>query len=217
MIWREDYSDVYAGGINAGGCADRSYPRAELSRLETGFVVGLGVVTRGSGLCGMMNAGVRIVRGRARMGGIIFDAGGLGGRCRGRFQEAGVKTHGEKALLLLAREIDQFTKLADDGLGGRVIAFGGLNGKLMLAVAETHDLDESASGLRSAPIGTHLLVNLEMSTTQAKQGLAKSAQNAGVFDPFVARNDVAVGLKKHGTLSQRLESHPSDIGIGLVF
>jgi hypothetical protein len=105
----------------------------------------------------------------------VVNGGGGRGALRGHAKETGVKSDGKQALLLLVGEIDEFAKFANQRLSGGIAALGRLHAKLMLAIAEAHDLDESAGGFAGVPIGADLFVNLKMIAPQAQQRLAKPA------------------------------------------
>src|SRR5207253_6033391 len=80
-------------------------------------------------------------------GGAGADAGG------GDRKDAGVEADGEEPLLLLVREVHELAELGDELLGGGVAALGALDGDLVLAIAEAHDLDVAAVGLAAPPVG----------------------------------------------------------------
>src|SRR2546423_3236322 len=88
-------------------------------------------------------------------------------------QNAIVKTHRKVPLLLLIRKINQLTEFLDQALRRRVRALGRLHLLLMLAVAETHDLDEAVARFALRPVGAGLLITLELIASQLGEGVAE--------------------------------------------
>jgi hypothetical protein len=112
-----------------------------------------------------------------------------------------IETHREKTLLLLVRKIDQFAELFDQPLSGRIVALGRLDGKLVFAIVESHELHEAACGVGRVPIGANLFVRFKMITAQARERLTKPLDQPGVLGALIFRDDVAVGLEEHSQLS----------------
>ena len=72
---------------------------------------------------------------------------------------------------------------------------------LVLAVAETHDLDEAIARLPLRPVGAGLLVTFELIASKLGQSVAKAREQAGVLGALFLGDDIAVGLQKHEIIS----------------
>lgn len=112
-------------------------------------------------------------------------------------QKTRVKPNRKQSLLLLVRQIDQIAKILQQRLGLHIRPFRLLHCKLMLPVAEPHDLHVSAGAFARRPVRPYLLVNFKVVAPQPKQRLAKSPQDSGMFHPPVSGDNVTVGLQKH--------------------
>ena len=129
----------------------------------------------------------------------------LNRRLRSGRQNAGVEAGCEISVLLLVGEIDQVAKFRNDLLGAMVVAFGGLNGLLMLAIAEAHDLDITSVCAAGAPVGADLFVDFELVAPDSGQGLAEASNQAGMLGAAFFWDNVAVGLQEHEAFFQKCD------------
>jgi hypothetical protein len=68
---------------------------------------------------------------------------------------------------------------------------------MMLAITEAHDLDEALATFEGPPVGADLLEDFEVIAAEALEGLANAPDQPLMLLPFLAWDDVAIGLQKH--------------------
>lgn len=104
---------------------------------------------------------------------------------------------GELVACGLGRKVDQGCEFLDQRLRFRVGAFGGLNGLMVLLVAEAHDLDAADIIRPRRPVFAGLLQYLELIAPHPQQSLAETAHEPGMMLATAGGDDVGVGLNEH--------------------
>src|SRR5262249_8722825 len=85
-----------------------------------------------------------------------------------------------------------------------VVALRGLYRDLVLAVSESHELDEASARFAVGPIRTDLLVTLEVIAAEPLEGGAKAAQKTGVLGARLPGNDITIGLQQHSASQKQV-------------
>jgi hypothetical protein len=74
---------------------------------------------------------------------------------------------------------------------------GRLHGLLMSAVPEPHHLHEPSGRFAAAPVGRHLLKDIELVATEPAERLAEFPHQPRVLGALFLGHHVAVALKQH--------------------